>query len=235
MASLVTYAAHEGVATITMDDGKVNALSLAMQAEINTALDRAIAEKAAIVLSGREGKFSAGFDLATLAERGDNALTMLDGGFELALRLLTIPTPVVVACTGHTMAMGLFLAMSADYVIGTSGAYKFAANEVAIGMTMPRSALAISRNRINPAAFLRAMMSAQIFSPQEASEFGILDAHCPAENLAAQAQAEARRRLALNAPAYAGTKALLRESLLNTLKETMKADHLVFQKLCGLT
>ncbi len=155
MASLVTYAAHEGIATITMDDGKVNALSLPMQAQLNSALDRAIEDKAAIVLTGREGKFSAGFDLVTLAARGDDAVSMLDGGFELALRLLTIPTPVLVACTGHTMAMGLFLAMSADYVIGTSGAYKFTANEVAIGMTMPRSALAISRNRMNPAAFLR--------------------------------------------------------------------------------
>ena len=46
MSSPVNYALNESVATITLDDGKVNALSPAMQDAINTALDRA--EKAAL-------------------------------------------------------------------------------------------------------------------------------------------------------------------------------------------
>ena len=71
MSQLVTYELAEGVATITMDDGKVNVMSNAMQAELNAALDRAMDDGAVLVIGGREGVFSAGFDLPTLRAGGD--------------------------------------------------------------------------------------------------------------------------------------------------------------------
>ena len=92
-----------------MDDGKVNVMSSAMQAELHAALDRAEADGAVVVLTGRPGVFSAGFDLTVLRAGGDEAPAMVRGGFELAYRVLSFPLPVVVACTGHAIAMGTFL------------------------------------------------------------------------------------------------------------------------------
>jgi enoyl-CoA hydratase len=94
------------VATITLDDGKVNVMSLAMQAEIHAALDRAESDRAVVVLTGRDGVLSAGFDLQVLSAGGSAAASMVIGGFELAARVLAFLRPVVVACTGHAIAMG---------------------------------------------------------------------------------------------------------------------------------
>ena len=91
MGDLVKYQAEGSVATITMDDGKVNVLSPAMQADINAALDQAEADGATVILTGRPGRFSAGFDLNTLSGGGRDAVLMLRGGFELSSRLLSFP------------------------------------------------------------------------------------------------------------------------------------------------
>ena len=144
---MVGYELHDSVATITMDDGKVNALSVRMLGTLGEALDRAETDRAIVVLTGRPGIFSAGFDLQVLRAGGADAVQMLKAGFELAERLLSFPTPVVVACSGHAIAMGSFLVLSADYRVGVSGEFRITANEVAIGLTMPRA-----RDRDLPAA-----------------------------------------------------------------------------------
>src|SRR5258707_358326 len=118
MGTLVTYRAHDAVAAITMDDGKVNVLSLAMLTELDAALDRAAADRAVVVLTGRDGVFSAGFDLPVLRAGGTEAADLLRAGFDLAARLLAFPTPVPVACPGHAVAVGGFLVLSGGYRIG---------------------------------------------------------------------------------------------------------------------
>src|ERR671921_553923 len=115
MAALVTVRDDGPVTTVTMDDGKVNALSLSMLSELDAALDHAEAAGNAVVLTGRDGIFSAGFDLGVLRGGGADAPAMLRAGFELAARLLAFPRPVVVAVPGHVVAMGLFLVSSGDY------------------------------------------------------------------------------------------------------------------------
>ncbi len=104
-----------------MDDGKVNALSMAMFGEVNAALDRAGQAGATVVLAGREGIFSARFDLTVLRAGGPQAAALVQAGFELSARLLAFPAPVVVACTGHAVAMGAFLLLSGDFRIGAAG------------------------------------------------------------------------------------------------------------------
>ena len=175
MTELVSYGVDEGVATITMDDGKVNVLSLPMLTALGDALDRAQAEEAVVVLAGREGMFSAGFDLATLRGGGTDATDMLRAGFDLAHRLLSFPAPVVVACTGHAVAMGVFVLLSADYRIGTLGSFRITANEVAIGLPMPNSAIEICRQRLTPAHFHRTVVLAEVFPPETAVDAGFLD------------------------------------------------------------
>ena len=172
---LLDYQLSDGIATIKLDDGKVNALSLAMQAEIGAAIDRAAADDAAIVLTGRPGMFSAGFDLATIGGGGAAAGEMVIGGFRLAQRLLTHPRPVVVGCTGHAIAMGTFLMFAADYRIGpVDGSYRWIANEVAIGLTMPRAAIEMLRFRLTPGAVDKAVILSHTFGPDDALEQRVL-------------------------------------------------------------
>ena len=168
MGTLVSYQLTDSVATITMDDGKVNAASPQMLAELGKAFDRAGADQAVVVLAGRPGVFSAGFDLPVLRAGGTAASAMVRAGFELAGRLLSFPAPVLIACTGHAVALGSFLLLSGDYRLGAAGPYKITANEVAIGLTMPQVAIEICRQRLTPAFFTRAVTLAEVFPPDDA-------------------------------------------------------------------
>jgi len=227
--SLVTYERTPPLATITMDDGKVNALSPAMLAELHAAFDRAREDGAIVVLAGRPGVFSAGFDLGVLRGGTAEAPDMLRSGFELSERLLTFPTPVVVACTGHALAMGLFLLLAGDHRLGVAGPYKLGANEVAIGMTLPRYAIEICRLRLNHSHFHRATVTAEIFDPEEAGRAGILDRVVPAEGLAASATAAATRLAGLDLPAFAATKQATRAAVLPVLRAAIEADDAAFR------
>src|SRR5438093_710085 len=84
---LVNYQLADSIATITLDDGKKNALSLVAFAELGAAFDRAAADGAAVLLTGREGVFSAGFDLRELGAGGPAAARLVRTGFELAARV----------------------------------------------------------------------------------------------------------------------------------------------------
>jgi len=224
MAGAVTYALADGVATVAMDDGKVNALSPAMLGELGAAVDRAEADGAALVLRGRAGIFSAGFDLGVLRGGGADALAMLQSGFLLAERLLSFPAPVVVACSGHAIAMGSFLVLSGDHRIGVAGPFTLAANEVAIGITMPHAAVEICRHRLTPAAFDRAVNLAEVFSPEQAVVAGHLDEVVEAAAFDAAVAEVAGRLGALDRRAHAATKGRTRAEFLVRLRAAIERD-----------
>src|SRR5271170_1696365 len=203
---MISYHCGDAIATITIDDGKVNALSLAALAGLNAALDRAEQDDAVVILAGRDGVFSAGFDLPVLRGGGPDARAMLRAGFELAARLLAFPRPVVIACTGHAVAMGVFLLLCGDYRVGAAGPYKITANEVAIGLTMPRAAVEICRQRLTPAHFNRAVVLAETFSPADAVAAGFLDRTVQARSVHAAARGVAAQLAALDRSAHEATK-----------------------------
>ena len=103
---LLTTNLSDGVRTIALDDGRVNAFSVPMLQALHSTLDGAEKEGSIVVLRGREGTFSAGFDLKSIAERTNE---MLGLGARLAERLFSFPRPVISACTGHGIAMGGFV------------------------------------------------------------------------------------------------------------------------------
>jgi len=226
----VTYALTDGVAVITMDDGKANALSLDMQNAINSALDQAQSDNATVVLTGRSGILSAGFDLKTLARGGDDATAMLNGGLELSLRLLNFPTPIVIACSGHAIAMGVFLLLSGDYRIGIAGNYKYTANEVAIGMTMPSSAIEIMRQRLTPSAMSRAVLLAEVFTPNNAIETGFLDLVVDEADLMSTAMTFAASTSGLNAAAHLASKKRMRANAIKDITAGLALDYAGWRK-----
>lgn len=225
MDGLVSYRLLDGVATIAIDDGKVNALSPAMLAEIGTALDRATADEAVVLLTGRPGLLSAGFDLTVLRARGPQADAMVRSGFELAARMLAHPRPVVIACTGHAIAMGAFLLLSGDYRIGVAGPYRITANEVAIGLTLPLAATEICRQRLTPAAFSRATVLAEVFGPADAVQAGFLDRMVAEPELADAARQVAEHVRELDMGAHAATKLRVRSGALSAITAAITQDY----------
>lgn len=228
MRALTSYEVKDSVATITMDDGKVNVMSADMQRAIHAGLDRAEAEHATVILRGREGVFSAGFDLNVLRGGGPQALEMVKGGFELCERVLSFPTPVVMACTGHAIAMGLFLLLSGDYRVGASGPFKLTANEVAIGITLPRAAAVVLGQRLSPSYLNRAAVIAEPFSPATAVDAGLLDQVVEPSSVLETAEDLAVLLSGLNMEAHAATKTLVRSESIAALRAAIRNDESEF-------
>jgi enoyl-CoA hydratase len=221
----VSYEVADSIATVTMNDGKANAFGFDMLAELNEALDRAESEKAAFVLTGREGLFSAGFDLAVLTGGGPDTARLLRTGFEFSYRLLSTGCPVVIACSGHAFAMAVFVLLSGDYRLGVvDAAHKVTANEVAIGMTMPWAAIEVCRQRLTQEYLHRVVVLAEVFNPNSAVGTGLLDEVVGAEDLLDAARTKAGELMSLNHSAFAATKLRTRETMLPALRLAMDTD-----------
>jgi enoyl-CoA hydratase len=224
VSELVTYSLESAVATLAMDDGKVNSLSPDMLKAINRGLDRAEADRAVVVIAGREARFSAGFDLNVFKQRGPEAHGMLMDGFKLYERLLSFPTPVIAACTGHAIAAGAFLLLSTDVRIGAAGAFKLGANEVAIGMTMPYSAIEVMRQRLNTRFFTRSVLTGELYTPDQAVLAGYLDELKPAAEVVAAAQKLGASYTQLDMKAHAESKKRVRADVLEALHTAIELD-----------
>lgn len=172
----VTCSVDGAVATITLDDGKANALSHSLLDEFDRSIDEALAAEARVlVVVGRDGKFSAGFDLSVMTAGPEQARDLLRKGADLALRLFELPIPVVFAVTGHALAMGGIILCCADLRIGASGPYKIGLPEVRIGMPVPAFAVELCRDRLSPRWFTRAVMLGERLDPQQALDAGFFD------------------------------------------------------------
>jgi enoyl-CoA hydratase len=208
---------EDGIAWITLDDGKVNALSTALIGELGEALEAAERAGAVAVLRGREGIFSAGFDLRTFQRGLGASVEMVRAGARLVERLLAFPHPVLTVCTGHAYPMGAFLMLSADVRFGVAGPWRIGMNEVAIGMTVPRFAVELARHRLTPPGFAR-ITTAAMFTPEEALRLGYLDRVLEADQLSDAVREEAQRLRALDRPSFAATKARINERALHAIR-----------------
>ncbi len=215
MTDLVTYSRSGPVGTIVIDDGKANVMSLAMLNALHGAFDQAEKDQVVVILKARGKHFSGGFDLGVFAKgSAEDQYLMLKAGAELALRILSFQTPVVVACQGNAYPMGAFLIMSSDHRIAAEGDYRIGMNEVAIGLTVPRFAIEIARQRLTPAYFSRVVMTAEMFGPVEA----VTDA------LERSAEETAQKLATLNMAAHAATKARARGAVIQMIRAMIDED-----------
>jgi len=229
MSNLVFYSLVDGVATLTLANGKVNAISPAVIADFNAALDQAEADQAVVILTGQPGILSGGYDLKVMVSSPQAARDLVAAGSALARRMLAHPQPVIVACPGHAVAKGAFLLLSADYRIGVEGAFQIGLNEVKIGMTLHHVGIALARDRLSPAVFQRSVNNAEMFNPQGALQAGFFDQVVSAQDLMGTANTVAQQLKQLNMTAHKNTKRKVRKALLDALDAAIETD-----KITGL-
>ena len=224
MSAPATYELIDQIAVVTMDDGKANAFSPDMIASVNGLLDQAESEAKAVMLTGRDGIYSGGFDLRVI--RGNDPQAAVDmrlGGTRLMMRLYGLPLPLVIAASGHAIALGAFCLLTADYRIGTSGEYRVGLNETAIGMSLPPFGLMLAQERLSKRYLTRATMGATMFSPEEAKDAGFLDDVVAKADLKQTALDVASSFLALDGDAYASVKQGLRNESISRILEGLEA------------
>ncbi len=224
MQDHLTYALEGRIATITMDDGKVNAFSIPMLRSLHAAFDQASKDNAVVILAGREGIFSAGFDLKVIQGGQSELVEMLTLGATLAERILQFPTPVLVACTGHCYPAGAFLLLSADARIAADGPFRIGLNEVSIGLTLPWFAVELARHRLSPPHFDRTTVTATMYSPVDAVAAGFVDRVVEPDALRSASLERASELAALGPTAHAATKLRAREPVLKAVRAAIERE-----------
>jgi len=217
----VEYQLTENIATLHFDDGKANAIGHDFMDAMFEGLTRAENEAQAVVITGRAGLLSGGFDLKEFEKGRDALQAMLEKGSRMFFRLFSHPQPLVVGCTGHAIAAGAFLLLSADNRIGSSGDFKIGLNETAIGSTFPVFGIQLAKARLNPAYLTRSFVQSEAFSPEEAVQAGFLDALAPADAVLETALATATGLTKLPAKTYAQNKLDIRRSAIAAMEASL--------------
>jgi enoyl-CoA hydratase len=226
MGERISYVERDGVASILLDDGKVNVMSIDMLSDIAAGLDRAERDAAMVVLrSARQGIFSAGFDLKIFAA-GDvgKSLDMVKAGAELALRLMSFPLPTIGVMEGHAFPMGTFLLLACDVRIGALGKHRMGLNEVAIGISPPRFAIELARSRMHPAWLSRTVTLGEMFEPEDAVTAGFLDRAVPSNEVDGALDEALSALKGVNVAMHATAKHHLRRQTIAAMREAIDAD-----------
>ncbi len=216
------YENEANIVTLTFDDGKANVVGPSFLDDINAGLDRAQEEGAtAVILRGREGMFSGGFDLKEFEKGAEQGLDMVRRGFALLVRLYSFPLPLVAACTGHGIAMGAFIIMACDWRIGSRGDFKMTLPETRIGMDLPPILIALTSSRIAPRHMDRVTLLSEVYNPDQALDAGFIDEVVEAGDLESRSREVAEKLATLPARQFAGNKLTIRANTLEVMKNSL--------------
>ena len=218
---MLNYELVDDVAAITMDDGKANAVSHSFIDNLTEGLDRAETEAKALVIFGRSGVFSAGFDLKEIGKGQAESKALVDRGAALLFRLFTYPLPVVAASAGHAIAAGALLMLASDTRIGVAGDAKYGLNETAIGMTLPPFGLQLGLCRLSKRYQTEAMIQAKLYDGNDALRVGYLDHVVSPEQLQASAMTKATELAQLPSDAYGVMKLAVRRQYIDVIAASL--------------
>ena len=223
-SEFVDYQVKDGVAILTMNDGKANAFGFPMTSALSKGLDRAADEAEVAVIKGKPGLFCAGYDLKVINGSKDGVRVMVESGAELLLKAYTHPQPLIIGWTGHAVAAGALLLCTADYRVGVSGDFKIGLNETSIGLGLPTYGLELARDRLDTRQLNNATMGAQLYPPTTAVEIGYLDEAVSPGVFEDAIVAKAEYLKTLDRAAYAQVKQRLRCAREALIRSGMKAE-----------
>lgn len=219
-----TLIIENNISIITLDDGKANVFSPKMIQDVNDCLDQVPTQKGALIITGRDGMFSAGFDLKIISAGEMSAITeMTTNGFKLLSRIFSFPRPVLGACSGHGIALGTFLLCCCDYRIGVKGEFMIGANEMRTNMVIPTPILELIKFRVSNGHKYRAILGAEMYSIEDGIEAGLIDEVVESENLMEASMHKIKDLANMGHPSYTLTKELLIQELHQKINNAISA------------
>jgi 3,2-trans-enoyl-CoA isomerase len=190
---------HGSIVEIQMNRPPVNAMNLEFINELEKAHVRLCADGAkAIVISGKEGLFSAGLDVPELLGQSRADIVAFWGSFfQLMNGLAASPVPVIAAITGHSPAGGAVLTLHCDYRIAARGDFLIGLNEVRVGLPVPPNILFMLETIVGARQAMLLAASGTMLSPEQAYEHGLVDELAQPDDVVAAAINWAEKMLAL--------------------------------------
>ena len=218
---MLTFGVEDKVAVLRLDDGKANAVGHQFIDSMNEGLDRAENEASSVVILGRAGVFSAGFDLKVLSEGAEARKALVDKGAAMLLRLFRYPLPVITASSGHAIAAGALVLLAADSRLGANTESKYGLNETAIGMSLPPFGLEMAKCRISKRYQTEAIIQATLYSPEDAKKVGFIDEVVDQTALEQRAIDIAAKCAELPSQAYSQMKNDLRKDFIERIEASL--------------
>jgi enoyl-CoA hydratase/carnithine racemase len=240
MAETVLYDVTDGVGAITLDrPDAMNSLTVEMKESLRTAVVRAATDPAAraVLLTGTGRAFCVGQDLR---EHGAN-LTAGKGMDDtvrrhynpIVLALAGMRKPVVAAVNGVAAGAGASLALACDLIVASDRA-RFATAFTGVGLA-PDSGMSWTLQRlVGRAKATELLLLGEPVTAQEALELGLVNRVVPADELARESQALARRLAAGPTVSYGAVKAALDYAATNQLAAALEREA-ELQDECGAT
>ena len=220
---IATIKKEDDISIITLDDGKANVFSPEMSNQLNACLDEVDTESGCVIITGREGMFSAGLNLKIIQSGDvDRIVEMSSSAFKLLARIFSFPRPVIAACSGHGIALGTFLICCCDYRIGIKGEYMLGANEMRTNMVIPTPILELIKFRVNDSHKYRAVLGAEMYNFNQAQEIGLIDDVVDIDNLMSAATEKAKDLATMGHPSYTMTKELFIAEPMAKINEALK-------------
>ena len=212
----------DGVLVLALDDGGPNALRPDVLDTLRARLTDA--PDAPVLLTGRPGIFSAGLDLKWMATSSPAAIgELLEACGRTLMALCSHPRPVVVAATGHAIAAGTMLCLTADHVVAAEGG-AWGLVETANGMEIPRFGIELAAARLAPLELDRSLIRGERIDAARAVAIGFADEVVAADAVLARAEERLAGLAALPAAAYAGNKHRIRGAMVARVLEGLRDD-----------
>ncbi len=169
---------EDGIATVTISRGKVNALNEPLVEEMDKCFADTEADPAVngVILKGTGSFFSFGFDVPEfLSYSKDEFIRFLTKFSALCSRIYLFPKPVVAALNGHTVAGGCLLALTCDYRIMVKGKAKTGLNEITFGAPMFTNGVEMLRSLVGSRNAERILLLGSLYAAEEAQFLGLID------------------------------------------------------------
>jgi enoyl-CoA hydratase/carnithine racemase len=205
------------VFTLVMTDGQ-NRWNTTFVRAFTDAIDEVEASDgpaALVTTSANEKFFSNGLDLDWVSSKnpsdddpgGDRKVFGAEF-MTLMSRIITLSVPSVAAINGHAFGAGLMSALCHDQRVMREDRGFACANEMQLGMVIPRPELALFKHKLPANTFFETVQLARRWAGPEALEAGIVQQIASAESLldVARARAEALAPLGANRKEYKAQK-----------------------------
>jgi enoyl-CoA hydratase len=215
---------EDGIVTLTLDDGKLNAFDNEVFRELDAEIGAASGARA-VLLAGREGVFTAGLNTKVLRELDATGLSELLTTFGRTMMSVWLtPLPVVAACTGHAIAAGTMLAMACDHAVAARGEFRWGLTETQIGFPLPRYAITLARANVRRDRFDDLLLPGATVGPEDAVSVGFADELADPGDVLTRARERASELADLPRGAYAATKRRLRGAAAQNVLEELDED-----------
>ena len=209
----LTSESSEGITTVRLNRGKVNALNESVVDEL-TACFREITEDRdtkTVILTGTGKFFTFGFDIPEFMGYGrEDFLRYLTKFTDFYHDLFLFPKPVVAALNGHTIAGGCMIAIACDYRIMVSGKARISLNEINFGSSLFAGSIDMIKLWMGQKNAETAAYTGAMYSAEEACRLGLVHQVADEAGLEKDALDIARQFAAKENAPFRSIKRLLR-------------------------